>query len=155
MRLLTATALLAVVLGAAAGPPDRAAALAAWDAFRADPLERLDQTQPFLDFISGSGEIHIVLNEGLLAWMYEPIDPKFKAVLYAAYLGANMAAQLERGDTGSDNLAAIAGTLDAYAAVREAHAEFSIPLLDGLTGARAEGRLAEAVTAITGANAAP
>ncbi|MGE3847726.1 MAG: hypothetical protein AB7I01_12675, partial [Gammaproteobacteria bacterium] len=64
--------------------PSAAEALAAWQDFRADPLARLDRTGPFLEFIRDSGAVHIVLNERLLAWMYQPMDPARKATLYAA-----------------------------------------------------------------------
>lgn len=150
------TALLLGSLGTASAElPTRDAALEAWRTFNADPLARLDATQPFLDFISGSGEVHIVLNEALLGWMYDPIDPELKAVLYAAFLGANMASQLERGETGSDNVAAMNGALDAYAVIRKRRPEFILPLMDTLAAARSENRLSETVRNLTGGADAP
>ncbi len=135
-----------------ARPPDAGLAIEAWNEFRSDPLHRLDRTQPFLDFISGSGEVHIVLNESLLGWMYEPIDPELKAVLYAAFLGANMASQIERGESGSDDVAAMAGALDAYLAIRSARPGFELALFETLARARADGTFDATVTRLgTGA----
>lgn len=134
------------------GVPDAAAALAAWQAFAADPVTRLDRTRPFLDFIRGSGEVHIVLNENLLGWMHDQkLDPERKAVLYAGFLGANMAAQLARGAAGSDDVAGMQGALDAYRALRARDDGFHLDVFDTLDAAAREGRLAVAVTKLSGA----
>ena len=138
-------------LAAATRVPTATEALAAFAAFRADPLARLDRTRPFLDFIRDSGEVHIVLNNDLLAWMYDPIDATLKAVLYAAFLGGNMAAQLAHQDSlgSGDDVAGMASALDAYAMVRMAHPEFSLPLFESLASARATQQLDAAVQRIT------
>ncbi len=129
--------------------PTAAQALAAWQNFRVDPLARLDRTAPFLDFIRDSGQVHIVLNNNLLAWMYQAMDDALKATLYAAFLGGNMAAQLEnRHSGGSDNVAGMAAALDAYGHVRKTHPDFQLPMFERLASARAEQRLAAAVKAI-------
>jgi hypothetical protein len=129
--------------------PTAEEALAAWELFRAEPLTRLDRTQPFIDFIRDSGQVHIVLNQALLGWMYEPIDAELKAVIYAAFLGSNMAAQLARGKApgveGGDDLAAISGALAAYSAVRTAHPTVTIALFEQLTEAERAGNLAATV----------
>lgn len=126
--------------------PSAAEALAAWQAFREDPLARLDRTGPFLDFIRDSGAVHIVLNEKLLAWMYQPMDPARKATLYAAYLGGNMAEQLKNDKSSErDDVAGMESALDAYAALRKAHPDFSVPTFDSLARARAEQRLPAAI----------
>lgn len=131
---------------AAGKVPTATEALAAWHDFRADPLTRLDKTQPFLDFIRDSGQVHIVLNNSLLAWMYQPIDDTYKATLYAAFLGGNMAAQLAaQHSADSDDVAGMESALDAYAAVRKAHPDFKLPLFESLAKARTEQRLAAAV----------
>ena len=94
--------------------------------FRADPLNRLDRTEPFLRFIRDSGEVHMVLNNDLMAWMYQPFDDTLKAVLYAAYLGGNMDAQLAHADplSSGDDVAGMAKfigvELKRWAAVAEA-----------------------------------
>ena len=126
--------------------PTSAEALAAWNDFRVDPLARLARTQPFLDFIRDSGEVHIVLNNELLAWMYQPMDDALKATLYAAFLGGNMAAQLERQH--SDDVAGMECALEAYAAVRKAHPDFTLVLFETLAKARTEQGLAAAVKAV-------
>ena len=129
--------------------PTAAQALAAWQDFRVDPLARLDRTAPFLDFIRDSGQVHIVLNNNLLAWMYQAMDDALKATLYAAFLGGNMAAQLETPHSaGSDNVAGMAAALDAYGHVRKTHPDFQLPMFERLASARAEQRLAAAVKAI-------
>ena len=136
--------------------PTAAEALAAWQDFRADPLTRLDKTQPFLDFIRDSGQVHIVLNNSLLAWMYQPMDNTFKATLYAAFLGGNMAAQLAAQQSAdSDDVAGMASALDAYAAVRKAHPDLELPLFESLAKARREHRLAEAVKNIASDTKSP
>ena len=128
--------------------PTAAQALAAWQDFRTNPLTRLDRTQPFLDFIRDSGQVHIVLNNNLLAWMYQPMDDALKATLYAAFLGGNMAAQLDtRKSSDSDDVAGMAAALDAYGQVRKAHPDFQLPLFERLATARVEQRLAAAVEA--------
>ena len=132
--------------------PSAAQALAAWQDFRVDPLARLDRTQPFLGFIRDSGQVHIVLNNNLLAWMYQAMDDALKATLYAAFLGGDMAAQLEnRHSGGSDNVAGMTAALDAYANVRKTHPDFQLPMFERLASARAQQRLAAAVKAIEAA----
>lgn len=135
--------------------PDAAAALAAWQAFAADPPARLDRTGPFLEYIRNGGAVHIVLNEGVLGFMHGDLDDTRKAVLYAAFLGANMAAQLERGEPGSDNLAAMTGTLAAYHALREADPTLEVPALEPFATAQANGTLDAAVHAAVTGTAAP
>lgn len=126
--------------------PSAAEALAAWNEYRVAPLARLDKTQPFLDFIRDSGQVHIVLNNDLLAWMYQPMDNTVKAALYASFLGGNMAAQLAAKKSGdNDDVAGMDAALDAYAAARKAHADFELPLFERLAKARGEHKLAEAV----------
>lgn len=137
--------------------PSAAEALAAWNAYRVEPLARLDKTQPFLDFIRDSGQVHIVLNNDLLAWMYQPMDNTVKAALYASFLGGNMAAQLAARQSGdNDDVAGMDAALDAYAAARKAHPDFQLPLFERLAKARGEQKLAEAVKDIeSGAAAKP
>ena len=137
--------------------PSAEQALAAWQEFRVDTLARLDKTPTFLDFIRDSGQVHIVLNNDLLAWMYQPMDNTIKATLYASYLGGSMAAQLAARQSGdNDDAAGMDAALDAYAAARKAHPEFQLPLFETLAKARGEQRLAKAVQDIkNGAPAAP
>ncbi len=137
------------------GMPDAAAALAAWEAFAADPPARLDRTGPFLEYIRNGGAVHIVLNEGVLGFMHGDLDDTRKAVLYAAFLGANMAAQLERGEPGSDNLAAMTGTLAAYRALRAADPTLEVPALEPFATAQTNGTLDAAVHAAVTGEAAP
>lgn len=143
----------AQVAPAAVRVPSADEALAAWQAFEAAPLTRLDRTQPFLDFIRDSGQVHIVLNEHLLAWMYEKFDEEMKAVLYASFLGGHMAAQLARGDTpeepGADDLAAVRAALAAYGQVRKAHPEVKLALFETFAEAEAAGRLATDLATIS------
>lgn len=139
----------------AAGVPDAAAALAAWEAFAADPPARLDRTGPFLEYIRNGGAVHIVLNDDVLGFMYGDLDDTRKAVLYAAFLGANMAAQLERGEPGSDNVAGMAGTLAAYRALRAADPTLEVAALEPFATAQANGTLDAAVHAAVTGTAAP
>ncbi len=126
--------------------PTSAEALAAWQDFRADPLTRLDKTQPFLAFIRDSGQVHIVLNNSLLAWMYQPMDNTYKATLYAAFLGGNMAAQLAaKQSSDNDDVAGMDAALDAYRELRKVHPDFQLPMFESLAKARSEQRLAQAV----------
>ncbi len=135
--------------------PTAAEARAAFAKFAADPVHRLDATGPFLDFIRSSGEIHIVLNDALLAWMYSDFDEHNKAVLYAAFLGGNMNGQLTSGTSGSDDVAGIRSTLHAYARLRELQPEFRLTQLDELASAAAAGTLPAAVQAIVGGDPKP
>jgi len=130
--------------------PSADEARAAYAAFRADPLARLDRTDPFLRFIRDSGEVHMVLNNDLMAWMYQPFDDTLKAVLYASYLGGNMEAQLAHQDplSSGDDVAGMASALDAYAAIQKAHADFRLPMFEDLKTAQAAHRLDAAVMAI-------
>ena len=132
--------------------PSADEARAAFAAFQADPLNRLDRTEPFLNFIRDSGQVHMVLNNDLLAWMYAPIDPNLKAVLYAAFLGGNMHAQLAHKDelSSGDDVAGMTSALAAYAAIRAAHPDFKLPLFDQLASAQAAQQLDAAVSRITG-----
>jgi len=140
---------------AEANAPDADAALAAWEAFAADPPAHLDRTGPFLEYIRNGGAVHIVLNEGVLGFMHGDLDDTRKAVLYAAFLGANMAAQLERGEPGSDNLAAMSGTLAAYRALRAADPTLEVPALEPFVTAQANGTLDAAVQAAVTGTAPP
>jgi hypothetical protein len=134
---------------AAPSVPDARTALAAYAAFRAAPLERLDRSGPFLDYIRDSGAVHIVLDEDLLAWMYQPIDPTYKAALYAAYLGGNMAAQLAAGEHAVDgDIDGMASALEVYTLIRARDAAFTLPLFDTLTQARSDGRFADVVRTV-------
>lgn len=137
--------------------PSAAEALAAWNEYRVEPLARLDKTQPFLDFIRDSGQVHIVLNNDLLAWMYQPMDNTVKAALYASFLGGNMAAQLASKQSGDNaDVAGMDAALDAYAAARKAHLDFQLPLFERLSEARGKHNLAQAVKDIeSGAAATP
>jgi hypothetical protein len=135
--------------------PSAAQALSAWQDFRLDPLTRLDRTQPFLAFIRDSGQVHVVLNNNLLAWMYQPMDDALKATLYAAFLGGNMAAQLDtkrRGDDDDGDVAGMAAALDAYAQLRKVHPAFTLPVFEHLAKARSALQLAQAVQGIKAAN---
>ncbi|MEQ8492646.1 MAG: hypothetical protein RLW42_00345 [Gammaproteobacteria bacterium] len=136
----------------AADLPSADDALAAWHAFAADPPARLDRTGPFLAYIRNGGMVHIVLNEGLLGFMYdETLDEERKAVLYAVFLGANMAVQIERGESGSDNLAGMRGTLAAYRALQANDAALEVAALEPFAAAAAAGTLPDAVlAAVTG-----
>ncbi|MBK6657617.1 MAG: hypothetical protein IPG43_05455 [Proteobacteria bacterium] len=126
--------------------PSAAEALAAWNEYRVEPLARLDKTPPFLNFIRDSGQVHIVLNNDLMAWMYQPMDNTVKAALYASFLGGNMAAQLAARQSGdNDDVAGMDAALDAYAAARKAHPDFQLPLFERLAKARGDNKLAEAV----------
>jgi hypothetical protein len=128
--------------------PSADEALTAFAKFSADPTARLDATGPFLDFIRSSGEVHIVLNDALLAWMYGDLDAHTKAVLYAAFLGGNMEGQLRRGSTADDNVAGMRSALRAYAALKAQQPDFELALLQRLTDAEAAGGLASAVDRI-------
>ena len=125
--------------------PEATAALAAYESFMAAPLDRLEHTLPFLAFIRDSGAVHIVLNNDLLAWMYEPMDPAVKAALYAAFLGGNMAEQLKAGSAGAADIAGMASALDVYAAVKQVHPDFRLAQFEQLAAARAADGLGAAV----------
>ena len=135
--------------------PTAAQALEAYRVYMADPVNGLSRTQPFLDFIRGSGEIHIVLNEALVTWMYEDYPPEIKAVLYAAFIGGNMAAQLEQHATGSDDEAAARSLLAAYAALKQSATPTTIPLLESLQQAAQAGRLAAAIADLEAVQKSP
>ena len=66
-------------------------ALAAYEKFQSDPVGNLQAAPHFIRFIETDGEVHIVLEPLLIRWMYEDYVPEVKAVLYAAYMGGNMA----------------------------------------------------------------
>jgi hypothetical protein len=128
--------------------PSAAQALSAFAVFNQDPFNRLDATAPFLEFIRSSGEVHIVLNEHLLAWMYAEIDPHAKAVLYAAYLGGNMHDQLTLGEAGTADVAGMGAALLAYQAIRQQQTDFRLPLFEQLLAADATGEFAATVSNI-------
>lgn len=150
--LVLTAALIAANAAAQPAPalPDADTALAAYRHFAADPVNRLESTRPFLDFIRSSGRVHIVLNEALLGWMYADISEEHKAVLYAAFLGGNMAGQLERADDsgGSDDLSGMRGALAAYVALRAAGHDLTVPLFETLNAAAQRGEFAGTVARI-------
>lgn len=136
---------------AAATPPTPEAppitaeqALAAWDAFRSAPEQRLDAATTFLKFMQG-GTVHTVLRTDVLFWMYAPYPRDVQAVLYAAYMGGNMDSQLRGRKDGDDPEAGMAAALDAWAGLRKTRPDLKIERLDQLQAARQAGRLGAAL----------
>ena len=123
-------------------------ALSAYAAFDEDPIENLSLAPTFLRFIQTDGEAHIVLDEKLTTWMYEDHDPEIRAVLFAAYMGRNMNAQLTGQTSGDDAVQGMQGVLDAYQKLKAKHASLSIPMLETLARQRAEGDLSAAIDAL-------
>lgn len=130
------------------GVPSADEAIAAYATFNADPLNKLSAAGPFLNFIRGSGQIHIVLNDALLKFMNSDISDERKAQLYAAFLGGNMQSQLDSGKTGSDNVAAMSAALEVYRLQRKADGSFSIALFEALDAAELKGELPQLVAGI-------
>jgi len=147
MKTVAATVLLTLLSVAAAETlqapalPSAAEALAAYKEFNAAPVAGLRAAQTFVDFIRGTGEIHIVLNENLLSWMYKDFDPQSKAVLYAAFLGGNMRAQLEDGESSNGDVAGMLSAVAAYRALQAQNANFSLPFFERLLSAETNGDL--------------
>ncbi|MEM7466507.1 MAG: hypothetical protein AAF387_06430 [Pseudomonadota bacterium] len=125
---------------------NRDQALMAYTKFEADPLNNLDQAPSFLKFIETDGEVHIVLDQKLTTWMYEDHPPEARAILYAAYMGSNMHAQLTGLASGDDPVAGMRGVLHAYGKLGKKYADLSIPVLDALADAEQEDSLAPAVS---------
>ena len=121
-------------------------ALAAWDAFRLAPEQRLDQATTFLKFMQG-GSVHTVLRSDVLFWMYAPYPPDVQAVLYSAYMGGNLDSQLRGKKDGDDPEAGMAAALDAWAKLKQTHPSLQIERLDQLESARQAGRLGAALDA--------
>jgi hypothetical protein len=119
-------------------------ALAAWQRFKAAPVERLEDATVFLRYMQG-GAVHTVLNSNLVFWMYSDYPREAQAVLYAAYMGGNLESQLVTRKQGDDPEAAISAALDAYTALKRRDDALTIKRFDDMLVARAEGRLAEAV----------
>lgn len=126
----------------------RAEALAAYNSFNSDPIGNLEIAPTFLNFIKTDGEAHVVLYPALTAWMYENHEAEARAVLYAAYMGGNMNAQLVGESKSDDPVKAMESVLAAYMQLKKKHAELSIPLLDSLEVEAQGGSLASAVEKI-------
>ena len=124
-------------------------ALAAYNAFNQDPVNKLDVAPTFLKFIETDGEAHIVLDPTLTAWMYEDHVPEARAVLYAAYMGGNMNAQLLGLSNGDDPIKGMESVLAAYAKLKMKYADLSIPMLDSLAADAQKTSLTAAIEKIT------
>ncbi len=120
-------------------------ALSAYASFKSDPINKLDQAPVFLKFIESDGEAHIVLDQKLTAWMYEDHEPEARAVLYAAYMGSNMDAQLSGVSEGDDVVQGMSGVLTAYIPLKTKYPTLSIPMLESLLPHVENGTLGEAV----------
>ena len=90
----------------------REEAMSAYSKFSENPIENLNLAPTFLKFIQTDGEAHIVLDEKLTPWMYGNHSPEIRAVLFAAYMGSNMNAQLTGVSDGDDAVQGIQGVLD-------------------------------------------
>ena len=120
-------------------------ALSAYAAFKSDPINKLDQAPVFLKFIETDGEAHIVLDQKLTAWMYEDHEPEARAVLYAAYMGSNMEAQLSGASDGDDVVEGMSGVVTAYRTLKGKYPSLSIPMIETLLPHADNGTLGEAV----------
>jgi hypothetical protein len=127
----------------------RAEAMTAYESFHADPVNKLDVAPTFLKFIETDGEAHIVLDPTLTAWMYEDHVAEARAVLYAAYMGGNMQAQLLGISDGDDPIKGMESVLHAYGELKKKYVDLSIPLLDSLAADAASSSLADAINKIT------
>lgn len=124
---------------------NREDALSAYADFAKDPIANLNLAPTFLRFIQTDGEAHIVLDEKLTTWMHEDHDPEVRAVLFAAYMGRNMNAQLTGLASGDDAVQGMQGVLDAYQILKRKHASLNIPMLETLNGDRENGNLDTAI----------
>ena len=122
----------------------QADALAAWQRFKAAPLERMEDAPTFLRYMQRGG-VHTVLNSNLLFFMYQDYPREAQAVLYSAYMGGNLESQLVTRKQGDDPEAAMSAVLDAYATLIAARPELAIKRLDELRVAREQGTFAAAV----------
>ncbi|MGR8947791.1 MAG: hypothetical protein ACU84Q_07080 [Gammaproteobacteria bacterium] len=121
-------------------------ALFAYAEFAADPIAKLNQAPVFLKFIETDGEAHIVLDQKLTAWMYEDHEPEARAVLYAAYMGSNMNAQLTGASNGDDAVQGMTGVIEAYRKLKVKYPKLSIAMLESLLPHLENGTLEIAVT---------
>ena len=125
--------------------PNRDEALSAYAKFAENPIANLNQAPIFLNFIQNDGEAHIVLDNKLTTWMYEEHAPEVRAVLYSAYMGSNMNAQLSGQSSGDDSVAGMRGVLNAYDTLKLKYPTLNIPMLEKLSARRAAGSLAAAI----------
>ena len=123
-------------------------AIRAYDSFNADPINNLNVAPTFLQFIETDGEAHVVLHPILTAWMYEDHEAEARAVLYAAYMGGNMSAQLLDESAGDDPVEAMRSVLIAYQKLKTKHELLSIPLLDSLQSHATNDTLTDAIEEI-------
>ena len=123
-------------------------AITAYNSFNADPINNLNVAPTFLKFIETDGEAHVVLHPILTAWMYEDHEAEARAILYAAYMGGNMNAQLLDESAGDDPVEAMRSVLIAYEKLKVKHERLSIPLLDSLQSHAANDTLADAIEKI-------
>ncbi|MSR14355.1 MAG: hypothetical protein EXR86_07285 [Gammaproteobacteria bacterium] len=131
-----------------------AEALAAYARFALAPEQNLKEAPIFLGYMQ-SGAVHAVLNANLLFWMYRPFPPDVQAVLYAAYMGGNLHSQLETHKQGDDPAAGMSAAIDAYAGLKETHADLKIAEFEQLLEAQRAGNLASAVDALASGVKAP
>ena len=80
--------------------------------------------------------------------MYDNHAPEIRAVLFAAYMGSNMNAQLTGISDGDDAVQGINGVLDAYQVLKTKHKELDIPMLEDLAEQREQGSLSAAIKAL-------
>ncbi len=153
-------ALLSLMLppAAHAAPPDDEIsanqAIAAWTAFAADPINELRQAPTFLRFIeTHGGDVHVVINGNLLGFMQRDVPPAARAVLYAAFMGGNMRAQLESGDVADDPVAGMAAAVNAYQFLKAGDGALAVREMDYLDPHRGQASFAEAVQTLAAGEA--
>ena len=109
----------------------RGGSAGAYDRFRAAPEQQLAEAPAFLRYMQG-GAVHTVLNNRLMFFMYRDVPPDVQAVLYAAYMGANLDSQLRTRRQGDDPVAGMQAVLDTYAALKRSHPGLALAELEAL-----------------------
>ena len=124
------------------------AALAAMKSFLADPANGLEYATIFLKYVESHGDVHLVIDQRLIPWMYEDNPANMRAVLYSAYVAGNMQSQLLGASDGDDPKAALSAALNAYESLRANDGNPEIDFFESLREARNNDNFAAAVEAL-------
>lgn len=131
----------------------RSEAVEALRSFEQDPLNNLEAANIFTTYVKEDGNVHVSMNPDLVPWMLNRSVPqRSKAILLSAFVAGNFRSQLDDESQLDDSRAGLTYTLEVYELLREEDPELSVPELDNLSEARQNGKMAQALDSMVGAD---
>ena len=114
--------------------------------FRRNPTSvQGEMTQPIiLSFAKESPDVEVALSDKRLPWVEDKTTPsETGTALTVAYLAGDIVAQLDKGTTKDDPLAATKQVIETYRQLQEADSKLKVPSVEKLITLQKQGKLAE------------